>query len=44
MYKIENSSLNKIETPTAVNDWIKQLSKEGRLIGINGKDFSKFLT
>lgn len=44
LYKIENESLEKIELPKAVDEWIKGLKKKGELIGINSDDFSKLIT
>lgn len=44
LYEIKNNNLVKIELPQAVDEWIKGLANEGKLIGINKEDFSKFLT
>jgi len=44
LYKINGGILEKIELPEAVDEWIKGLATEGKLIGINSKDFSRFIT
>jgi len=44
LYKIDDGMLEKIELPKAVDEWIKGLAKAGKLIGINSKDFSRFIT
>lgn len=43
VYELKDNKLNKIELPQAVDNWIKEQARIGKLIGISPEDFKKFV-